>query len=117
MQNNMDCFFEKNVPMDSQRCEVITKKGINYMAKEIYQTKDAEVNFEIVEKRDGIVTASSILALVVKQRDKYQKMVDKGKGTWPEKDYVRDDVWASWLLTLLVLDGIIQKIQEKFVKP
>lgn len=38
-------------------------------------------------------------------------LLDKGKGTWGNSDYVRDELWARWEGELCVLEMLLDKFE------
>lgn len=34
--------------------------------------------------------------------------LDKGKGTWPKKDYIKDSIWDSWIGQQIALAGSLR---------
>lgn len=53
------------------------------------------------------MTGDDLLNVIIERRDYYQSLLDKGKGVWTGKDYVKDDTWAGWSYVVVVLDRII----------
>lgn len=51
--------------------------------------------------------SEAIVAEIRKRRDSLAAAIDRGKGTWPEDGYVRDDTWAGWQARLGELDGLL----------
>jgi hypothetical protein len=43
-------------------------------------------------------------------RDEIAALIAKGKGTWPQSDYVKDETWASWHGRHAAADEIAHKI-------
>lgn len=58
-------------------------------------------------------TPCDVLALVQKERDSMAEVIARGKGTWPQQDYVRDETWASWQGQLSVLESILRRAAPK----
>ena len=52
----------------------------------------------------------SLIDLIRSELAEYELLIAKGKGTWPEGNYVRDDIWNSWRTTIYVLSRLLQKI-------
>lgn len=49
---------------------------------------------------------------IKRERDELQRLIDRGKGAWPELNYIKDDIWQHWLgqlqglnLALDILEG------------
>lgn len=47
--------------------------------------------------------------LVLKERNRLRKLLDKGQGTWPTPDYVRDAIWDGWTHSLYTLQSILDE--------
>lgn len=52
--------------------------------------------------------ARRCLASVVKRYRDIESCLDKGKGTWPNVDYVRDQVWDGWNAAIVHLSSCIR---------
>ena len=44
---------------------------------------------------------------LIEERDVYQQLINKGKGTWNTPNYVNDETWSCWIHTLSVLNRIL----------
>ena len=64
------------------------------------------------EVKDATNTAQSacngLLEDIIKRRDHYQRLIDEGKGIWPQDNYVRDDTWTAWNAKLSELNSILR---------
>lgn len=43
--------------------------------------------------------AQKMLAYLEREMAEVESNIERGKGTWPNKDYVRDDTWLRWYAT------------------
>jgi hypothetical protein len=53
-------------------------------------------------------TLDPIVGLVQAELDKVNSRLNKGKGTWPTKDYVQDATWDGWRGEQYALERIIR---------
>jgi hypothetical protein len=51
---------------------------------------------------------NGLLDDIIERRDQYQRLIDKGKGIWPQDNYVRDDTWTAWNAKLSELNSILR---------
>jgi len=48
-------------------------------------------------KAEGIKEGMRRAAGIAKQQsDEHAKNLSMGKGTWPQSDYIRDEIWHQW---------------------
>jgi len=47
---------------------------------------------------------------LIAERDEYAALIAKGKGTWPQPDYVRDETWHHWQGALSVLESAVRRL-------
>lgn len=50
------------------------------------------------------------------EADSFDQLIQKGKGTWPNNDYVRDSVWDGWLASRQTATRIARVLREKAQK-
>ena len=50
---------------------------------------------------------------LIAQRNEYALLIEQGKGTWPEKDYVRDDTWNYWQGALAKLEQAVRRLPDE----
>ena len=50
--------------------------------------------------------------LVVQRKSVVDGLIARGKGEWPNKDYVRDEIWSNWHHESIVLGGILRRYRE-----
>ncbi|TXH49893.1 MAG: hypothetical protein E6Q97_21580 [Desulfurellales bacterium] len=43
--------------------------------------------------------------------------ISKGKGTWPNQDYIRDETWSIWQGEKATLDRVLHKIKLLDLEP
>lgn len=79
--------------------------------------REAELN---AEAADQSVTYARQLAFARRKieaaQESVQRLLEKGKGTWPGTDYIRDDTWHYWRgedaglrQALCIIDGAMQR--------
>ncbi|CDH46583.1 MAG: hypothetical protein IPL59_02960 [Candidatus Competibacteraceae bacterium] len=55
----------------------------------------------------SIKDKSAVYIKLIEERDVYQQLINKGKGTWNTPNYVNDETWSCWIHTLSVLNRIL----------
>ena len=86
--------------------------------------REAELNAEAADQSvlqaDQSVTYARQLAFARRKieaaQESVQRLLEKGKGTWPGTDYIRDDTWHYWRgedaglrQALCIIDGAMQR--------
>ncbi len=51
-----------------------------------------------------------IEALIAKMASEIQAKLDRGKGTWPNDDYIKDEIWHQWQGELFALHVLANAI-------
>lgn len=69
-------------------------------------TFEQELQFESQERQDK---ASRLVEAVKTRLKEVNELIARGKGTWPQKDYVRDDTWAGWQAECHCLRMVLQR--------
>lgn len=54
-----------------------------------------------------------VLAIVRERHNEISARLDKGKGTWPKEDYVRDEVWHSWQGERYALHSVMNEVERR----
>lgn len=54
--------------------------------------------------------AQAIIEIIKQELQVYDDLIEKGKGTWPNEDYVRDSRWHSWHGSKMALRSVLYKI-------
>lgn len=52
-------------------------------------------------------------SIIVRRMEHTQKLIDRGKGEWPNPDYVRDSLWDCWNHEVMVLAAILDRIDNR----
>jgi len=54
---------------------------------------------------------ADLRARIKERLDHYESLISKGKGEWPNNNYVRDSTWDSWHGARCVLNSLWQAIK------
>jgi len=79
------------------------------------QEENKKLKSIAAESIDAAIKAEDELADLrarIKERlDHYESLISKGKGEWPNNNYVRDSTWDSWHGARCVLNSLWQAIK------
>lgn len=39
--------------------------------------------------------------------------IEKGQGTWPEPNYIKDSIWQAWFTEKHTLEGVLEIIERE----
>lgn len=53
--------------------------------------------------------ASRLVTEVKTRLKEVNSLIGRGKGTWPQKDYVKDETWAGWQAERNCLQMVLQR--------
>ena len=74
------------------------------------------MNDDTVKREEDLKEAQSpadpverLVSIIHAEIAKYESLIQRGKGTWPQNDYVRDSVWDAWNAKVSVLRSILDK--------
>lgn len=100
MANTPVTLSQVRLPKDRSLYTAAFRDAVNAVEREIKERQRAEQAEEAAGAMKDAIRSRLI---------EVEEMVARGKGTWPEKNYVRDDVWARWQGELLVLRSLNNK--------
>ncbi len=46
------------------------------------------------------------------EREEVNQRIEKGKGTWPHEDYVKDEDWARLMATKHTLENVVYMLNK-----
>jgi hypothetical protein len=69
-------------------------------------TFEQELEFESRERRDKAMRLVEAVKVRLKEVD---DLIARGKGEWPNQNYVRDEIWAGWQAERHCLRMVLQR--------
>jgi len=68
----------------------------------------------VIAASDGTgpyVLKDDIVGMLEGKIEAWNGLIDKGKGTWPNANYVRDEVWTSWRSERRALEDVLRRFR------
>ncbi|MFW9873077.1 MAG: hypothetical protein ACFFG0_08260 [Candidatus Thorarchaeota archaeon] len=75
-----------------------------------YYAKDDSEFVKRAIKANKLFAAFQLEKVIRKRLEEITELINRGKGTWPKKNYVRDDIWNLWKGEKFALEMILRDV-------